>query len=176
MIKPYKIPILFLIYNREDLSLRVLDAIRKVKPTALYISADGYKPELLNDEANCNKTRDAVVKSIDWECNVKTMFNDRNLGCRNSVEKAINWFFDNVEAGIILEDDCLPNESFFVYCETLLEKYVDNNSIMHIGSVNYTNSIFPKKNSYYFSRYPDIWGWATWKRSWKQYLGNMDSS
>ena len=109
------------------------------------------------------------MNQIDWNCEVKKLFREENLGCGKSVSESITWFFNHEERGIILEDDCLPNLSFFTFCETLLEYYKNEPKVMHIGG---TNSQFGKlrgKYSYYFSKYPHIWGWATWKHSWEKY-------
>ncbi len=110
---------------------------------------------------------------IDWKCEVKTLFRENNLGCKIAVSEAITWFFDNVEEGIIIEDDCLPSPDFFPFCEELLKKFRDNEKIMHISGANYQ---FGKKHgaaSYYFSIYPHIWGWASWRRAWKKYDVNL---
>jgi hypothetical protein len=115
----------------------------------------------------CEETR-AVITQIDWNCEVKTLFREHNLGCGLAVSEAITWFFKQVEQGIILEDDCLPDPSFFTFCEILLEKYKDDYRVSTIGACNYQleNNT---ENSYYFSIYAHIWGWATWRRTWNLY-------
>lgn len=163
----FQTPILFLIFNRPDTTKIVFDRIKELKPKYLYVAADGARKNREGEEALCKQTR-AIIK-IDWNCEVKTLFRNENLGCGTAVSEAITWFFNEVEQGIIIEDDCLPDVTFFFYCEILLEYYKNNNRIMHIGG---TNSQFGNKRgdgSYYFSKYPHIWGWATWKRAWSYY-------
>lgn len=167
-----KTPVLFLLFNRPEQTFRVFEEIRKAQPEKLFIAADGPREDKEGEAGNCEQAR-SIVNKIDWKCEVKTLFRDKNLGCRDAVSSAITWFFDNVEEGIILEDDCLPNQSFFKFCEELLERYRDNKTIMHIGGVNLQNGKKRGRASYYFSAYPHIWGWATWRRSWQLYNINF---
>jgi hypothetical protein len=160
-------PILFLIFNRPDLTQKVFDSIRQARPTRLFVAADGPRENKEGEEFLCQETR-KIVDLIDWDCEVHTLFRDKNLGCKKAVAQAISWFFENVEEGIILEDDCLPVQSFYLYCEKMLEKYRYENKIMCISGETQLedNSI---KESCYYTNIPDIWGWATWKRAWALY-------
>jgi hypothetical protein len=110
-----------------------------------------------------------LIQRVDWDCEVKTLFRDSNLGCKEAVASAIDWFFENVEEGIILEDDCLPEPDFFRFCSQLLERYRDEPSVMQIAGVNFQHGRQRGADSYYFSKYPHIWGWATWRRAWCHY-------
>ena len=168
-----KTPVLFLVFNRPELTFQVFEEIRKAKPAQLYIAADGPREDKDGEAEKCELTR-SIINKIDWNCEVKTLFRDKNLGCKIAVSSAITWFFDNVEEGIILEDDCLPDPSFFKFCEELLERYRDNETIMHIGGTNFQDGIERGKFSYYFSNLSHIWGWATWRRAWKKYTIGMD--
>ena len=159
-------PILFIVFNRLDTTRRVLKEIRKAKPKKLFISADG--PRNTNERKITEKVREYVLDNIDWNCEVKTLFRNENLGCGLAVSKAINWFFKNVGEGIILEDDCLPSQNFFEFCQEMLEKYRGDDKIMHISGDNFINNKF-SKDSYYFTKYPLIWGWATWRSAWENY-------
>ena len=114
----FNTPILFLIFNRPDTTLRVFAEIRKVQPKFLFVAADGPRKDREGEIEKCKEARTAVINGIDWDCEIQTLFRDANLGCGVAVSEAINWFFSNVEEGIILEDDCLPNNSFFSFCET----------------------------------------------------------
>jgi hypothetical protein len=169
---PYKIisPILFTIFNRPETTHRVFDQIRKIKPKKLYVAADGPRPDHASDIEKCRQTRN-IISNIDWSCNVKTDFSSKNLGCRNRMITGINWFFDHEESGIILEDDCFPDPTFFRFCEELLNCYRQEPKVMHISGNNFqkTHSL----HSYYFSKYSHIWGWATWRRAWKQFDDQM---
>jgi len=169
--KMFNKPILFLIFNRPETTKLVFEEIRKLKPKYLFIAADGPRTDHPNDLENCKESRN-IVKSIDWDCNVKTLFRDKNLGCGLAPAEAITWFFDHVEEGIILEDDCLPNQSFFTFCEALLEKHRTNPKIMMICGTSY-QTIPLDTNTYYYSKYAHVWGWATWKRAWSLYNFNL---
>ena len=136
----------------------------------LFIAADGPRQNNQRDAEGCRLTRE-IVSNIDWPCEVKTLFRDTNLGCKYAVSSAFDWFFNNTEEGIILEDDDLPDQSFFPFCEELLEKYRNDTRIMHISGNNFQhkNKDFKCNDSYYFSNISHIWGWATWRRAWKYY-------
>jgi hypothetical protein len=163
-----KTPILFIIFNRPFETKRVFDSIRKAKPKELFVAADGPRPNNIKDIENSKLTRE-IVKNIDWDCNVNYLFRENNLGCKIAVSTAINWFFENVDEGIIIEDDCLPNDSFYNFCSTLLEKYRFDKDVMHIGGTNFQNDNSILNDSYYFSRITHVWGWATWKSAWIKY-------
>lgn len=164
------VPVLFLIFNRLDTTQQVFEEIRKAKPKKLFVAADG--PRNKEEKKKTDAVRKFILDNIDWNCEVKTLFRKKNLGCGKAVSQAITWFFKNEEMGIILEDDCLPSQSFFPFCEELLKKYKNNEKIMHISGSNFMfNNKF--KNNYSFSKYPYIWGWATWRRAWKKYDYNL---
>lgn len=165
-------PVLFLIFNRPDVTARVFAAIRKARPRRLFIAADGPRSNRDREAELCDQTR-AVVANIDWSCDVQLRFQSENLGCRLAVSSAITWFFDQVDRGIILEDDCLPNESFFPFCEELLNRYADDTRIMQISGDNFQKVRRTIGYDYYFSIFNHIWGWATWRRAWKHYDVSM---
>jgi hypothetical protein len=167
----FNTPILFLIFNRPGPTSKVFEEIRKLRPAILYIAADGSRDDKTGELDKCRQTRE-IINNIDWDCNVKTLFREKNLGCKLAVSSAITWFFENEKEGIILEDDCVPNQSFFIFCADLLEKYRDNDRIMHIGGINLQSDL-KNEYSYYFSNYNHVWGWATWKRAWSKYDVDM---
>ncbi|SEW49657.1 hypothetical protein [Chitinophaga arvensicola] len=162
-------PVLFLIFNRPEQSLAVFEQIRRQQPEQLFIAADGPREDKPGEAALCEATRKAVMDQIDWSCSVQTLFRSRNLGCGKAVSSAIDWFFSQVTEGIILEDDCVPDHSFFPFCTTLLARYRFNDDVMHINGSNYQGGITRGEGSYYFSRYAHVWGWASWRRAWKHY-------
>jgi len=171
--KPLSTPVLFIIFNREDTVRQVFEEIRKAKPEQLFIAADGARADKPGEAERCEAVRQVVVNGIDWKCDVKTLFQDKNLGCGLGVKTAIDWFFEDVEEGIILEDDCLPHQDFFLFCQELLEYYRDDTRISCISGNNFQ---FGKKyddTSYYFSRYSNTWGWATWRRAWNLFDFDM---
>lgn len=163
-----KKPILLIIFNRPEKTKRVFDAIKTYRPKTLFIAGDG--PRNTAERLLCEDAR-KIIEKINWECDVKTLFQEKNLGCKYGPITAIDWFFKNVEDGIILEDDCLPSPSFFYFCENLLEYYKETPEIMHISGNNFQNGISrgDKNSSYYFSKYTHSWGWATWKRAWLKF-------
>ena len=171
--QPFNTPILFIIFNRPDTTVRVFEEIRKIRPNRLFIAADGPRMNKPEDVELCRRVREIVTK-VDWPCEVKTLFKDKNLGCKIGVTSAIDWFFSIVNEGIIFEDDCLPHPSFFPYCQELLERYRSDGRIMMISGLN-VNVAWPSDASYLYSKYSGSWGWATWKRAWKHYDEKMVS-
>jgi hypothetical protein len=166
-------PVLLVVFNRPETTRIVFDSIRKIKPKRLYIAADGARSWVESDEKNCKEVR-AIVSQVDWDCKVHTLFHDKNLNCGIAPSTAFTWFFENEEEGIILEDDCLPSQSFFWYCEELLRHYRDDHRVMHIGGNNFLNNWQKDSDySYYFSRSGHIWGWATWRRAWNKFDFNI---
>lgn len=165
-------PVLFLIFNRPAVTEETFAKIRKQQPRYLYIASDGPRENKPSD-IDLNNECKQIVSNIDWDCEVKTLFQTKNLGCGLAPATAITWFFNQVDEGIILEDDCLPNDSFFKFCENLLSCYRGNLDIMMICGTSYQ----PKPlntSTYYFSKYPHAWGWATWKRAWADYNFKLD--
>ena len=170
---PLKTAVLFLVFNRPDTTKQVFEAIRKAKPPQLYIAGDGPRGNINGESEKIQEIRDYVLKNIDWPCDVKTLFRDKNLGCKMAPNSAIDWFFENVEEGIILEDDCLPHPTFFRFCEELLERYRNDERVMSISGNNHQFGRIRTNCSYYFSRYRHTWGWATWRRAWRYSDVNM---
>jgi len=165
-------PVLFLVFNRPDTTIQVFEAIRQAKPKQLFVAADGPRADQPHEEEKCEKVRQ-IATNVDWDCEVKTLFREKNLGCGVAVSSAIDWFFENVEEGIILEDDCLPHPTFFRFCQELLERYCDDERIMTISGDNFQFGRKRTEYSYYFSIYFLCWGWATWRRSWNYFDMDM---
>lgn len=165
-------PLLFLVFNRPEATRRVFEAIRSARPAKLYIAADGPRAARKGESELCREVRD-VVKNVDWPCEVRTLFRDQNLGCKRGVSGAINWFFDNEEEGIILEDDILPIPTFFSYCDEMLELYRNDERVAMVAGCNLAARDFIAKESYFFSNYCNVWGWATWRRVWRHYDVSM---
>ena len=161
-------PIVLCLFNRPDTTARVFSEIAKVKPQQLYVVADGPRPDHPNDVGDCAKTR-AIIDRIDWDCQVHRNFSDSNLGCTQRMATGIEWAFTHVEEAIILEDDCLPDPTFFRYCGELLERYRDDPRVMQIAGFNVPQDRRTQAFSYYFSKFPTNWGWATWRRAWQHY-------
>jgi len=166
--------VLFLVFNRLDTTKQVFEAIRQAKPPRLYVAADGARANKKGEADKTQAVRDYIMQNIDWKCEVETLFREENLGCKYAVSGAITWFFENEEQGIILEDDCLPSQSFFWFCENLLHKYKDNPQIWAIGGTNLLSGM--GVNDYLYSLHGTVWGWASWANIWKNYDIDIDVS
>ncbi len=167
-----KTPVVLLIFNRPETTIKVFEQVKKAKPPKLFIVADGAR--FKEEEEKCQQARSIILDNIDWDCEVFTNFAEKNLGCKVRVSTGLNWVFEQVEEAIILEDDCLPTDSFFSYCQTLLEYYRNNEQIMHISGANFQKGIIRNNYSYYFSKYNLVWGWATWRNAWQKYDMDMN--
>ncbi len=155
-------PVVFLVYNRPALTEVVFEAIARAKPRTLLVVADG--PRSAEDVERCEAAR-AVLRKVDWNCNLLTNFAEANMGCRRRVASGLQWAFSQVEEAIILEDDCLPSQSFFPYCEQLLAYYRYSPRITSISGSNLGFDDPDRRASYRFTKFMNMWGWATWKRS-----------
>lgn len=163
-------PVALLVFNRPEETLRVFAAIREARPEQLLLIADGPRSNRSEESVLCDEVRQ-IVAQVDWPCNVRHNYSDTNLGCRQRVASGLDWVFDNVEEAIILEDDCLPDRSFFRFCQELLEYYRHVHGIGMISGDNFQFGRQHDKSSYYFSRYFHVWGWATWRDRW---VGSYD--
>ena len=168
-----KTAILLLVFNRPDTTYEVFKTIRQARPARLYIASDGPRSEIEGDLEKVVKVQ-RIATEVDWPCELKTLFRDKNLGCKKAVSESINWFFSQEKQGIILEDDCVANPDFFPFCENLLNRYVDDKRITSITGNNFQNNHWRGDSSYYFSKYNHCWGWATWRRAWQFYNGDLD--
>jgi hypothetical protein len=162
----------FLVFNRPQTTARVWESIRQARPPKLLIVADGPRADRAGEAERCADVR-AICERVDWPCDVLRNYADSNLGCRRRVSSGLDWVFETVEEAIILEDDCLPHPTFFPYCRELLARYRDDERIMLISGDNFQPGPPRTEYSYYFSRYPHIWGWASWRRAWRQYDVNI---
>lgn len=165
-------PVAFLIFNRPDKTERVFAEIAKAKPSRLLVIADGPRPDKQGETEKCAAAR-AVIERVDWGCEVLKNYSDVNLGCKRCVSSGLDWVFDNVEEAIILEDDCLPGQSFFRFCQELLAYYRSDTRVMQICGLNVFKKWSRSGHSYFFSNYGPIWGWASWRRAWKYYDVDM---
>lgn len=170
--RTFDVPVLFLVFNRPDTTTQVFNAIRKARPTRLYVAADGPRVNRTGEGELVQRVR-MIALRVDWPCEVKTLFHDQNLGCKQAVSKAITWFFEHEKEGIILEDDCLPHPDFFKFCEIMLDYYRDDDRVAVVTGDNFQNGQQRGAEGYYFSKYNHCWGWATWRRAWRYYQGDL---
>jgi hypothetical protein len=159
-------PIAFLIFNRPEQTARTFAAIRGARPAELLVVADGPRPDRAGERELCARVR-AIIDGVDWPCRVLRNFAETNMGCGKRVSSGLDWVFGQVKEAVVLEDDCLPDPSFFPYCAELLERYHTDERIMMISGNNFQNGAKRTRDSYYFSRFPHCWGWATWRRAWQ---------
>lgn len=164
----FDVPLLFLVFNRPAVTRRVFEVIRTLRPTRLFVAADGPRPDRPGEDALVEETR-RIALAVDWPCEVRTLLRDENLGCGRAVSGALGWFFEQVEEGIVLEDDCIPHPDFFPYCATLLERYRHEPRIASIAGTHFLPDVLPHRQSHYVSKYFQMWGWASWRRAWRHY-------
>jgi hypothetical protein len=163
-----KSSLLFLVFNRPDTTRKVFEAIRAGRPPRLYVAADGPRKNRLGEAGLSEEVR-SIATGVDWPCEVKTLFRDENLGCKRGVSSGIDWFFEHESEGVILEDDVLPIQTFFPFCDELLERYRNDHRVAMITGCNLVARYCNRGSSYLFSRYNHIWGWASWRRAWQYY-------
>ena len=161
-------PVALFIFNRPETTARTFAAISAARPSKLLLVADGPRPSVSTDELNCQAAR-AIVEHVNWPCVVERHFSDVNLGLRSRMSSGLDWVFQRVDRAIILEDDCIPHPSFFNYCGELLQKYHDDTRIISISGDNYQEGNWRGDGTYYFSKYPTCWGWASWRRAWNMF-------
>lgn len=168
-------PVLFLVFNRPHHTRVALDRIRQARPAKLYVHCDGARARIPGEAGKVAEVRAVIEKNIDWECELNTLYRTDNQGLRNGVCDALNWFFKAEACGIVLEDDCVPDPSFFTFCEEMLERYKDDPQVMHIGCSNLAeNYTANRETSYVFSRFSFVWGWAGWQRAWEKMSPDLD--
>ena len=165
-------PIVFTIFNRPKLTQRSFEIIRNQKPSKLFIIADGPRTTHPKDIELCNEVR-KIVENIDWPCKVHRNYSDHNLGLKQRTISGLEWVFTQTDKIIFLEDDNLAHEDFFKFCENLLERYSVDKKVSFISGSNFQNGLIRGNASYYFSKYPHNWGWATWKKTWDHYDGDI---
>lgn len=165
-----QLPVLLIVFNRPIETLKVFNEIAKAKPPKLFFAADGARTDRPGEAEKCAQVRE-IINKVNWPCQVYTDLAPLNLGCKKRVSSAITWALSNVDEVIILEDDTVPSPDFFTFMNELIPKYRDQSHVMMISGVNHD-----KRNttdSYYFTQFGAIWGWATWRRAWKLYDPEM---
>jgi hypothetical protein len=161
-------PVVFLIFNRPDVTARTFAAIRQARPRQLLIVADAPRPGRPGEDQLCAEAR-RIVEAVDWPCEVRRNYAQANMGCGRRIGSGITWAFEQVEEAIFLEDDCLPDPSFFAFCGEMLARYRDDERVMAISGDNFHGGRRYGEADYFFSRYQHIWGWASWRRAWRHY-------
>ena len=167
-------PVVLIVFNRPEVTKIVFERIRQARPGLLMLVADGPRERRQGEPDACRQVRQ-IVEHVDWPCEVLKNYSDTNMGCGARVASGIDWVFQHVEQAVILEDDCLPDPTFFRFCEELLDRYRYEERVMQISGSNFLFGRRAVEVSYYFSRYPLCWGWATWRRAWRHFDFNMQT-
>jgi hypothetical protein len=167
-------PVVLIAFRRPDVTQRNLDVLRQVQPEQLFIVADGPRPGLPDEAAKCEAVR-ALIDDIDWPCKVERKYADRNLGLEANVELGLDWVFSQVDRAIVLEDDCIPDPTFFRFAEELLDRYADEKQVWQIaGDTHTVSGTHYGEASYGFSTWASVWGWATWADRWHAHRAEFD--
>jgi hypothetical protein len=168
-------PVAFIVFNRPDCTVRTIAAIREARPPRLLVIADGPRDGHAGDAERCAEVRRIIDRAVDWPCEVERCFAGENMGCAQRVASGLTWAFSRSERLVIVEDDCLPDPSFFRFCDELLDRYADDTRIGQISGCPRYFSAIPRSTSYVFSRYGAIWGWASWRRAWASYSLHLET-
>lgn len=160
------IPVALIFFARPDHLEVTFNKIKQLKPSILFLIQDGSRSGNKSDEAKVLECK-AIVENIDWECKVFKNYSETNLGCGMRVKSGISWAFEHVDRLVIIEEDCVPGDSFLVFCKEMLEKYLHDERISMISGMNHLDKYELTSNDYFFSEGGTIWGWATWKRAWE---------
>ena len=163
-----KTPVAMVVFNRPETTSKVFAEVARAKPKRLFVIADGPRMNRSEESGKCAHVR-KMVQTVDWPCELTVNFSDENLGCKRRLATGLTWLFDQTEEAIILEDDCVPHPTFFRFADELLERYRDEPRVAQVCGVNFNGGHRGDADSFYFSRYPHIWGWASWRRAWKHY-------
>lgn len=158
-------PVLLLLFNRIGATRQLMQALAQRRPNRLFVSADGPRLGRPDDLAKCDEVHRLATK-VDWPCEIHTLFRPINIGLAAAVITAITWFFDQVDHGVILEDDCIPSSDFLPFADEMLRRYADQSEIMHVSGVNMCPGGSRTGSSYHYATLGHIWGWATWRRAW----------
>lgn len=165
-------PVAYIVFNRPEITRQSFAVIREQRPKQLFIIADGPRESHESDLVKCAEVRD-IVDNVDWDCEVHHNYAEQNMGLKNRVSSGLDWVFNQVEEAMILEDDCIAHPDFFSFCNALLERYREENKVAVITGNNFQQGRWRGEASYYFSKYNHCWGWATWRRSWQKYDGDL---
>lgn len=168
----HQTPIAYIIFNRPQFTEQTFAILRKQRPSQLFIIADGPRLGHPTDVERCAEVR-AIVEQVDWPCEVHRNYAEYNLGLKSRVSSGLDWVFERVDRAIVLEDDCVAHPDFFRFCDSLLERYLDDERVAVVTGNNFQNGEWRGDSSYYFSKYSHCWGWATWRRAWFHYQGNI---
>jgi hypothetical protein len=171
---PFACPLLLIAYRRPHCIRQVIAAIRPLQPTCLYVACDGAPSDNEAEQAMVAATRQVIEEDIDWPCQIHRLYSDVNQGCSVGPVNAISWFYEHVEEGIVLEDDCVPHVDFLPYCAYLLDRYRQDSRVWCISGSNFQQGAWRAEGSYYFSRYPHGWGWASWRRCWQHFDARLE--
>jgi len=165
-------PVVYIVFNRPEHTRKTFEVLRKQRPENLFIIADGPRSNHPSDDWKCSSVRE-IVDKVDWPCEVKRNYAEKNLGLKKRISSGLDWVFESVDRAIVLEDDCVANPDFFEFCNTMLEHYSNDERISVVTGNNFQRGFRHGDASYYFSKFSHCWGWATWKRAWQHFDGDI---
>lgn len=169
------VPVVFCVFKRLDTTKEVFEKIRKAQPAKLYIISDAPREQIAGEKEKVEAVRQYIDSHVDWKCEIVRQYAEENMGCGKRLSSGISWVFEREEQAIILEDDCVPDDTFFRYCQEMLEYYKDDERILLISGNNPIAHLYKTQYDYLFSKVPFIWGWATWRRAWNLYDYKIES-
>lgn len=164
----YDLSVLINFFARPNTLKDVFEQVKKARPARLFLSCDGPRDNVPTERERVEECK-KIVSDIDWDCQVYTHYSEVNLGCGKGPESAISWAFEHTDELVILEDDCVPDDTFFPYMQELLARYRNDTRVGMISGLNHFYEWDCGGNSYCFTKYGAIWGWGTWKRVWDNY-------
>ncbi|MEM1223325.1 MAG: nucleotide-diphospho-sugar transferase [Verrucomicrobiota bacterium] len=164
--------LLLIHFNRPDVTRRQVDALRTIAPKRVWVLCDAPRPDRVGEDKKVDEVR-SILDALPWDCEVHKLYREENLGVRENISTGLSWFLNECKEGIILEDDCIPSESFFRFVVEALERYRDDVRVFTVSGYTGLDSDLPIEESYCYSNYFSCWGWATWKRSWDCYDESM---
>ena len=173
MKEQYQVPVAVFVFKRVELAKKMLKCLEQIRPTKLFVISDGPRRGVTGEQEQVEQVR-ALFNQVSWPCEIKRNYDRENMGCDVRVPSGISWVFEQVEEAVILEDDCIPTEDFFPYVQNVLEYYRDNPRVMMVAGSNSMMN-YRMKDSFCFTARVYTWGWATWKRAWGRYTGDLNT-
>lgn len=162
-------PVIYIFFNRPEVTRRTFAALREQRPPRLYLIADGPRPGHSSDAVRCTETRALVERMLDWDCEVTRDYSSINLGCGRRIATGLTAAFALLGEAIVLEDDIMPHPDFFAFCDEQLAAHRDDPHIHAISGFQPLGRFAPSAGPVVPSTFTGIWGWASWQRAWADY-------
>lgn len=163
----FDVPVAIIIFNRPSFVQKQYDVLQKIKPGELYIISDEAREGKTDEKEKVQSSR-AIAENPGWECSIHLLYAEKNMGCDKRIKSGLDWLFSKVDYAIVLEDDCIPDQSFFGFCSEMLKRYKDDSRIQYIAGSNQISAYPIEDTSYIFTYEAWTWGWASWARAWNE--------